>query len=89
MVVVAHCCTRQWFRHESVDGRTDATKHIITPGADPGFFVGGGRTQKMGGNLVPWPPHGPQFSPSAGHIGTLGPIFVFMGPILGQNWHFT
>ncbi len=43
-------------------------------GADPGFFVGGG-----------WPnmaPHGPQFNPSTGHIGTLSPI-------LGKNWRFS
>ncbi len=57
----------------------------IKAGADPGFFVGGGRTQKMGAIWPLWPPFGPQCGPSTGHIGTLGPISVFMGPILGQN----
>ena len=43
--------------------------------------MGDGLTKKNGGNLAPVAPN----RPSTGQIGTLGPISVFMGPILGQN----
>ena len=44
---------------------------------------------KTGGNLAPVAPIWPQIWSFnwayLGHIGTLGPISVFMGPILSQN----
>ncbi len=64
---------------------------LINPGADPRIFVGVAELKKWLAIWPLWPPYGPQFSPSTGHIGTInfGPHFVFMHPFLGPKLLFT
>ena len=60
--------------------------HTPTARADPGFFVGSGRTPNMGAIWPPRSPYGPQFSRSTEHIGTLGPTdFCLHGPDFGPE----
>ncbi len=81
-----HSASTQWTLGGIGTGLADPT-HDPTHGSRGGsrIFHGGWPNPKNGFNWPPWPLYGPQFSPSTGHIGTLGPIFVSMGPILGHN----